>query len=113
MAEFEAFRPGIVLLDYNLPGADGLEVLARMKARDAKVPVVMLTGHGSVEVAVQAMKSGATDYLSKPVALGEIKLMINRVMRRGQIEDNLSYYQKREAKLGDLQAMLGRVRADA
>lgn len=107
MAEFEAFRPGIVLLDYNLPGADGLEVLARMKARDSKVPVVMLTGHGSVEVAVQAMKSGATDYLSKPVALGEIKLMINRVMRRGQIEDNLSYYQKREAKLGDLQAMLG------
>lgn len=107
MAEFESFRPGIVLLDYNLPGADGLEVLARMKARDSKVPVVMLTGHGSVEVAVQAMKSGAADYLSKPVALGEIKLVINRVMHRGQIEGNLSYYQKREAQSGNLQAMLG------
>ena len=107
LAEFEAFRPGVVLLDYNLPGADGLQVLARIRARDAKVPVIMLTGHGSVEVAVNAMKSGATDYLSKPVALGELKLVINRVLEREQVEGSLAYYQGRDAQAGGLQALIG------
>ncbi len=80
LAEFDAFRPGIVLLDYNLPGTNGLDILAQLKQRDASVPVVMMTGHGSVEVAVQAMKSGAADYVSKPVALAELKLVVNRVV---------------------------------
>ncbi len=107
LADFESFRPGIVLLDYNLPGANGLEVLARMKALDAKVPVIMVTGRGGVEVAVDAMKAGAAEYLSKPVALGELKLVIRRVMEREQIEGSLTYYQKREAQAGDLASLIG------
>jgi two-component system, NtrC family, response regulator AtoC len=81
MAEFDSFRPAVVLLDYNLPGANGLEVLAQIKARDPKAVVVMLTGHGGVDIAVQAMKAGAADYLSKPMALGEVKLVIERASR--------------------------------
>jgi two-component system, NtrC family, response regulator AtoC len=107
MAEFDSFRPAIVLLDYNLPGSNGLEILARMKAKDPQVAVVMLTGHGGVDIAVQAMKSGAVDYLSKPVALGELKLVINRVTQREKIEGTLAYYQKREAKSGGLDALIG------
>ena len=107
MTAFDSFRPSIVVLDYNLPGANGLEILARMKATDPKVPVVMLTGHGGVDIAVQAMKAGAADYLSKPVALGELKLVINRVTQRGQIEDALAYYNKRDARAGGLDALIG------
>jgi DNA-binding NtrC family response regulator len=107
LAEFEAFRPGLVLLDYNLPGGNGLEVLARMKEIDANVPIIMLTGRGGIEVAVEAMKAGAADYLSKPIALGELKLVIYRVLERQQIEGNLSYYQKRDAESGGLHSMIG------
>jgi DNA-binding NtrC family response regulator len=107
LAEFETFRPSLVLLDYNLPGGNGLDVLARMKVMDAKVPVIMLTGRGGVEVAVEAMKAGAADYLSKPIALSELKLVIHRVMEHEQIEGRLSYYQKREAESGGLQVLIG------
>lgn len=107
MIEFDAFHPAIVLLDYNLPGTNGLDVLSWMHAKDAKVPVIMLTGHGGVEVAVQAMKSGAADYLTKPVALGELQLVIDRVAQRTKIEGTLAYYQKRDAQTGALNAMLG------
>jgi DNA-binding NtrC family response regulator len=107
MAEFDTFRPAIVLLDYNLPGTNGLEILAQMKAKDPKVPVVMLTGHGNVDIAVQAMKSGAADYLSKPVALGEVKMMIDRVAQRERIDSTLAYYQKRDARSSGLEALLG------
>jgi two-component system, NtrC family, response regulator AtoC len=107
MAEFDNFRPAIVLLDYNLPGANGLDILARMKAQDPQALVVMLTGYGGVEVAVQAMKDGAADYLCKPVALGELKLAINRVLQREQVKGALAYYQRKDAKSSGLDAMIG------
>jgi len=107
LKEFETFRPGIVLLDYNLPGANGLEILALMKQRDPKIPVVMLTGHGNVEVAVQAMKIGASDFLSKPMALAELKLVIDLVLEREQISGALAYYQKRDACGAGLESWMG------
>jgi DNA-binding NtrC family response regulator len=107
MAEFDNFRPAIVLLDYNLPGANGLEILARMKTQDPQALVIMLTGYGGVEVAVQAMKDGAVDYLCKPVALGELKLAINRVLQREQVKGALAYYQRKDAKSSGLDAMIG------
>jgi two-component system, NtrC family, response regulator AtoC len=107
MAEFDSFRPAIVLLDYNLPGANGLEILARIKGQDPQALVIMLTGYGGVDVAVQAMKDGAADYLCKPVALGELKLAINRVLQREQVKGALAYYQKKDAKSSGLDAMIG------
>jgi signal transduction histidine kinase len=62
---FETEQPTCVLLDYNLPGYDGLETLERIKAIDRYASVVMLTGEGSEDVAVAAMKAGASDYVVK------------------------------------------------
>jgi DNA-binding NtrC family response regulator len=107
---FDAFRPGIVVLDYNLPGTNGLEVLAQLKQRDPKVPVVILTDHSSIEAAVQAMKLGAADYLAKPTAMGELKLVIDRVLKRDQISSALAYYQKRDARGVALESWLGESR---
>ena len=107
---FDAFRPGIVVLDYNLPGTNGLEVLTQLKQRDAKVPVVILTDHSSIEVAVQAMKLGAADYLAKPTAMGELKLVIDRVLKRDQITSALAYYQKRDAHGVALESWMGESR---
>jgi two-component system, LuxR family, response regulator FixJ len=59
-------EPGCILLDVRMPGMDGLEVQQALKARNVLLPVVVMTGHGDVTVAVQAMKAGAVDFIEKP-----------------------------------------------
>ncbi|MDX2028874.1 MAG: response regulator [Alphaproteobacteria bacterium] len=65
-------NPDCVLLDYSLPGYNGLEILKRLRASYAFVPVIMLTGQGNETIAVQAMKEGAQDYLVKAVMTPEL-----------------------------------------
>lgn len=61
-----ADETGCILLDIRMPGMDGLAVQAELKARGIHMPVIILTGHGDVTVAVAAMKAGATEFLEKP-----------------------------------------------
>ncbi|MFO1205349.1 MAG: sigma-54 dependent transcriptional regulator [Burkholderiales bacterium] len=107
LREFETFGPDVVLLDLSLPDGNGLDLLARIRGRDRQAKVVVLTGHGSVQTAVDAMKAGAWDYLGKPAALGEIKLVIEKALGQGRLEETLSYYHDREAREGGLAAILG------
>jgi DNA-binding NtrC family response regulator len=62
----------VVLLDLKMPGMDGITTLREIKCHFPLVEVIILTGHGTVESAVKALKSGATDYLSKPVDIDEL-----------------------------------------
>jgi len=78
----EAARPDVVVLDHNLPGKDGLSVLRLMREREPQLPVVMATGHGSEQVAVEAMKAGAFDYLIKPVSLHQLKQVLDRAVQQ-------------------------------
>ena len=59
-------EPGCVLLDIRMPGMDGLEVQASLRDKGVSLPVIIMTGHGDVSLAVQAMKSGAVDFIEKP-----------------------------------------------
>src|SRR5579859_496021 len=68
-----------VLLDLRLPGAGGLDALRRIKERRPEAIVVVVTGYGTVQSAVQAMKNGAYDYVTKPFSLDELKLLLERV----------------------------------
>ncbi len=79
--ELQTFKPHTIVLDYNLPGMSGLEFLTRVRAADPQVKLIMATGHGSEQVAVDAMKAGAYDYLPKPVALGRLKLIVDKAVR--------------------------------
>jgi DNA-binding NtrC family response regulator len=65
--EIDQQPPDIVLCDIMLPGGSGLDLLKRIKAHDERMPVVMITAHGDVDKAVEAMKAGATDFLTKPL----------------------------------------------
>ena len=79
----ELFRkeaPHLVLLDVILPGTDGLSVLQTMRAEDRTAPVIMLTGTKSVKTAVDAMKFGAADYLSKPFDVEELRIIVERAL---------------------------------
>jgi DNA-binding NtrC family response regulator len=68
-----------VLLDLRLPGAGGLEALRRIKERRPEAVVIVVTGYGTVQSAVQAMKNGAYDYVTKPFSVDELKLLLERV----------------------------------
>ncbi len=72
--------PDLVVLDQKMPEMDGLAVLKRVKKLLPQLPVVMLTGHGNVESAVEAIKAGATEYLTKPFDLDELKLVISKAL---------------------------------
>jgi len=94
----DSVRPDAVLLDFNLPGINGLEALARIQAFDPSIRVLMLTGHGNVEMAVDAMKAGAFDFLTKPVALSKLRLLLDKAIGDMRRDSALSYYQKRDAQ---------------
>ena len=65
-------RPDVVLLDIKMPGLDGLDALAEIKARDPEIEAILLTGHGAAASSIEGMKRGAFDYLMKPVDIAEL-----------------------------------------
>jgi DNA-binding NtrC family response regulator len=102
----EAVRPDMVLTDHMLPGKTGLDVIKSALAIDPQLKIVMITGEGSVQVAVDAMKAGACDYLAKPVSLAELKLVLDNAIGQSQMEKTLSVYQRRQPR-GSLEAIIG------
>jgi DNA-binding NtrC family response regulator len=101
------FRPDVILLDHNLPGATGLEALPRLLAAEPAAQVVLMTGHGSIDLAVSAMKQGAADYLAKPLALSELRLLLERLMGQHRLARAVDYYRGRVADSSGLDKLLG------
>jgi DNA-binding NtrC family response regulator len=97
----ETMRPDVVFCDVRLPGMDGIELLRRIREFDSAIPVIMMTAHGTIEGAVEAVKLGAFDYLKKPVDLEELKLLADRARETSQLKQELSYYRRRDAARGD------------
>lgn len=71
-------KPDVIVLDVNLPDASGLQAFDRIKQVEARTPVILVTGHGTTELAIQAMKRGAFDYLLKPLAYDQLRELIAR-----------------------------------
>lgn len=79
----------VVMLDIKLPGMDGLEVLRQLKAGGKRLPVVMISGHATVEQAAQAVREGAADFLEKPLGLERVLVTVNNVLERAQLAERL------------------------
>ena len=100
--------PDIVVLDYRLPRMDGLEVLRKIKEARPEVEVIMLTAHGSVESAVEAMKLGAFDFLNKPVDLEELRLVVAKALESMRRSHELDYLRSHVDKENPSQNIVGR-----
>ncbi|HEY5468522.1 MAG TPA: sigma-54 dependent transcriptional regulator [Coriobacteriia bacterium] len=85
LAAIDEQHPDLMVLDHKMPSPDGMEVLRRLRAKGETFPVIMLTAHGNVETAVEAMKAGATEYLTKPFDLEELKLSIDKAIRISEL----------------------------
>jgi DNA-binding NtrC family response regulator len=100
-------RFDVALLDVNMPDMNGLELLARLKERHPEMEVIMLTAHASVEAAIQAMKSGAYDFLTKPFHFNELDIHVQKafekvalVRRERQWVEHISFESPRYRMVG-------------
>ena len=103
----EETRPDAIVLDFNLPGLDGMTALTRIRAADSGIPVIMMTGHGNVEMAVQAMRAGAHDFLTKPVALSKLRLVLEKAFGQTRQDLALDYYKRRDAQSAGIDELIG------
>src|SRR5262249_16675156 len=98
----------ILITDLKMPKLDGMQLLEKVKAESPSTEVVMLTGHGTVESAVDAMKHGATDYLIKPINIDELNLLVDRILKSREMrEENLQLREKVEQRF-EFENIVGR-----
>lgn len=102
-----SLHPDVVLTDHMLPGKNGLDLIKAAHDIDPQIKIVMMTGEGSVQVAVDAMKAGACDYLTKPVSLAELKIVLDKILGQTQMEKTLSVFQRRQAHGASLTTIIG------
>jgi two-component system, NtrC family, response regulator AtoC len=99
LAQTRAFAFDVVLADLRLPDLDGIEVLRTLHALDPDLPVIVMTAFGSMETAVEAIRDGAYDYISKPFNLTEVRLTVRRACeRRLLLQDNRRFQQALQEK---------------
>ncbi|MGG5290694.1 sigma-54-dependent transcriptional regulator [Pseudomonas shirazensis] len=85
LAQLPEHFPGVIISDVRMPGVDGLQLLAELQARDPDLPVILLTGHGDVPMAVEAMRNGAYDFLEKPFTPQHLLGSLRRALEKRQL----------------------------
>jgi two-component system nitrogen regulation response regulator NtrX len=109
LALVDKVSPDLVFLDVKMPGMDGLEVLGRIKATNETLPVVIVSGHGTIDTAVEATKRGAFDFIEKPLSRDRIDVTVRNALDQSRLKDeNRSLKQALEARyqlIGDSPAL--------
>ncbi len=100
LATDDLTRPGCVLCDIRMPGMSGLELQMEMIRRDIRLPLIFITGHGDIEMAVDALQAGAYDFLTKPVKQDRLFATLNRALTVFDLQEAQTY-KDRLAKLSE------------
>src|SRR5215471_13393778 len=80
LGKYESFAPHVVVTDLKMPGMDGIELVRKIAGLEDAVPVIVMTAFGEVTSAVEAMRAGAADYLTKPINFDELLVVLDRVL---------------------------------
>ncbi len=99
-------NPAVVITDIRLPGMDGMALMGRIRALDADLPVVLMTGHGDIALAVQAMKDGAQDFIEKPFSSAHLVEVVRRALEKRRL---VLEVRDLRARLGDVQSIEARL----
>ncbi len=87
--------PDLILADLKMPGMNGIELLSRIREKGHEIPLVLMTAYGTVETAVDALKKGAEDYLTKPVDFDALQKQIERILSRGRMAREIKELRER------------------
>jgi DNA-binding NtrC family response regulator len=98
----------ILITDLKLPDMDGIQILREVKSLNATTQAILITAYGSVDSAVTAMKEGASDYLTKPFAMDELLLIIKRILRMKQLEEENIFLRKKVEEQYGLEGLVGK-----
>lgn len=97
----------VVFTDYKMPEFNGLELLAAIKQHKPEIEVIIVTGYGSMESAIQAMKFGSYDYLQKPFKLDHLKLIVDRVVEEKKVKNKTALIRKRGKERHRFEGLIG------
>ena len=97
-------HPDLILLDYQMPGMNGVEVLREIRKANQEVPVVMITAYGTIERAVEAMKAGADDFITKPFDPDHLALVVSKALERVRLKSEVEFLSE---ELGGRHCLVG------
>ena len=107
LAQVAKAPPALALIDVRMPGLSGIETLGKLKVQAPLVPVIMLTSHGEIAEAVEAIKLGAYDFLVRPIENDKLMLAARRALERHQLEGEVRDLRRRLSAAGDLTRLMG------
>ncbi len=114
LPKLQEFGPDLLLTDLRMPGMDGLELMRRAREMDLEMAAVVMTAHAEVDSAVAAMRQGAADYLTKPLNMDELTIVLDRALERrrlrreaGQLRERLTQRHRLSSLIGSSAAMQG------
>lgn len=98
----------LLITDVRMPGMDGIMLLKKAREEELVSNVIVLTAYGDIKMAVDAMKSGAYNYLTKPVDLDELEVLIDQILKKQQMEVEIQYLRERDTLLEGTQGIIGK-----
>ena len=97
----------LALVDLQMPDLNGIEVIRQMRAQDGDAVAIIITGYGSIESAVEAVKAGAVDYLTKPVDLDHLEIVVGRALEGKRQAEKLQMLEEQVARQGSFEGLVG------
>ncbi len=106
-------KPDLILLDLKMPGMTGLEVLEALREKRCNIPAILITGYGSEDVVVRALRLGARDYITRPFEVDEVLAAVDRALNESRLEKEREDIRRElEQRVKELTALNWRMRRD-